>query len=132
MRQSLWRIRSCRIEFPKRSLNLPANAVAIRVIDGAKRWDKCARQQGRNVHAFAKSCERKNIPLVYKQLKYRVPKKNAKYPGELCCEACHYKCKALNERCVFFDTGECQHLVNAEKKGVRGELHAVEVPRSER
>ncbi|CAL6381362.1 unknown protein [Bathycoccus prasinos] len=67
---------------------------------------------------FAKSCERKNIPLVYKQLKYRVPKKNAKYPGELCCEACHYKCKALNERCVFFDTGECQHLVNAEKKGV--------------
>jgi len=68
---------------------------------------------------FAKSCKRKNIPLVYKQLKYRVPKKNAKYPGELCCEACHYKCKALNERCVFFDTGECQHLVNAEKKGVK-------------
>ena len=67
---------------------------------------------------FAKSCERKNIPLVYKQLKYRVPKKNAKYPGELCCEACHYKCKALNERCVFFDIGECQHLVKAEKKGV--------------
>ena len=67
---------------------------------------------------FAKSCERKNIPLVYKQLKYRVSKKNAKYPGELCCEAYYYKCKALNERCVFFDTGECQHLVNAEKKGV--------------
>ena len=53
---------------------------------------------------------------MYKKLKYRVPKKNAKYPGELCCEACHYKCKALNERCVFFDTGEASTSVKAEKK----------------
>jgi len=68
---------------------------------------------------FAKSCQKKNIPLVYKQLKYRVPKMNPKFPGELCCEACHYKCKAQNEVCIFYATGECQHITNCERKGVK-------------
>jgi hypothetical protein len=67
---------------------------------------------------FADNCKRKDVPVKYAKLSYRVPKNHETHAGEPCCESCHYKIKTSGLKCAFTQDDTCVYYKNCLKRGV--------------
>ena len=67
---------------------------------------------------FADICKRKDVPVKYAKLSYKVPENHETHPDEPCCESCYYKIKTSGLKCAFTQDDTCVYYKNCLKRGV--------------